>query len=214
MAGTMTQERMARILDQLRLLIEDPVSELNFENPFQLLVAVILSAQTTDKQVNKLTPSLFERFPDAQSLAQASPSQVEPYIKSIGLFHNKAKYLVATGKRLVEDFGGQVPDNRKDLESLPGVGRKTANVVLGQAFGQPAIAVDTHVERVAKAMGVVDQAASPLQVEKALMALIPENQWVEAHHLLLLFGRYYAKANVKDWTQFVDMSQIDIDKKR
>ena len=121
------------------------------------------------------------------------------------MYRNKAKYLCRTGQRLVEAFDGQVPNNRKDLESLPGVGRKTANVVLSVAFDIPAIAVDTHVERMAKAMGVVDESASPLQVEKALMSLLPKERWSQAHQLLVLFGRHYAKARVKDWRSFLDL---------
>lgn len=200
-----SQEDFLKILDAIHRLIPNPQSELDYENPYQLLLAVILSAQTTDKQVNKLTPALFKAYTSPFELAKARPEDIEPFIHSIGLYRNKAKYLCRTGQRLVEAFDGQVPNNRKDLESLPGVGRKTANVVLSVAFDIPAIAVDTHVERMAKAMGVVDESASPLQVEKALMSLLPKERWSQAHQLLVLFGRHYAKARVKDWRSFLDL---------
>lgn len=169
-------------------------SDLNYRNPFELLIAVTLSAQTTDVAVNKVTPALFEAYPTPQALAQAEVKTVESYIKTIGLYRNKAKYIVACAKMLVEDFGGEVPRTRTQLMKLPGVGRKTANVVLAEGFKIPAIAVDTHVERVAKRLKLAKPNDNVEDVERKLMRKIPRDDWARAHHLLLLFGRYHSTA--------------------
>lgn len=187
--------KIDEVLDILEKEFGDYDSELDYRNPFELLIAVILSAQTTDKAVNKVTVDLFEDYPDAFSLSKANPKDVENYIKTIGLYKNKSKYIVECAQSLVDNFNGIVPQTREELMSLKGVGRKTANVVLATAFNIPAIAVDTHVERVAKQLGYAADKDNPLQVEKKLMKLIPENRWAKAHLHLLLFGRYYAKAN-------------------
>lgn len=169
-------------------------SELNFENPYQLVVAVILSAQCTDKRVNMTTPALFERFPDAFALSEATVDEVYSIIKSISYPNNKAKNLVGMAKTLVSIYKGVVPDNVEDLQTLPGVGRKTANVVASVAFNKPAMAVDTHVFRVSARIGLTQNAKTPLETEKQLVKFIPEHLIPKAHHWLILHGRYVCKA--------------------
>ena len=169
-------------------------SELNFENPYQLIVAVILSAQCTDKRVNMTTPAFFERFPDAESLSQATVEEIYSLIKSISYPNNKAKNLLGMAKSLVINYGGVVPDNVDELQKLPGVGRKTANVVASVAFNKPAMAVDTHVFRVSARIGLTQNAKNPLETEKQLVKYIPENLIPIAHHWLILHGRYVCKA--------------------
>lgn len=169
-------------------------SELDYKNPFELLIAVILSAQTTDIAVNKVTKNLFARYPDPESLANADVKEVEEYLKTIGLYRNKAKFIVKCSQQIMEDFNGEVPQTRTSLMKLSGVGRKTANVVLSEGFGIPAIAVDTHVERVAKRLKLAKKDDSVLEVEKKLQRKIKREDWHKAHHLLLLFGRYHSTA--------------------
>lgn len=173
-------------------------AELDHRNVFELLIAVILSAQATDVSVNKATPALFEAYPDALSLSKADIKDVEVYLKTLGLYRNKARFLVDTGKMLVADFNGEVPSDRKSLMKLPGVGRKTANVVMAVGFGIPAIAVDTHVDRVAKRLGWADESDSVLVVEKKIMEKLDPSDWGRAHHLLLLLGRYHSTARNKE----------------
>ena len=173
-------------------------SELNFENPYQLIVAVILSAQCTDKRVNMTTPAFFERFPDAESLSQATVEEIYSLIKSISYPNNKAKNLLGMAKSLVINYRGVVPDNVDDLQTLPGVGRKTANVVASVAFNKPAMAVDTHVFRVSARIGLTQNAKNPLETEKQLVKYIPENLIPIAHHWLILHGRYVCKARKPD----------------
>ena len=181
-------ETNALILAELARLYPDAKPALHFANPFQLLVAVILSAQCTDVKVNMVTPALFAAYPDAQALSQAEPEQVEPYIRTCGLYHNKAKNLVAMARTLVSEHGGEVPADHDALEALPGVGRKTANVVMSCAFGADAIAVDTHVFRVSNRLGLAD-AGDVLKTEQQLMQSIPRDQWSRAHHWLIFHGR-------------------------
>ncbi len=169
-------------------------SELDYKNPFELLIAVILSAQTTDIAVNKVTKNLFARYPDPESLANADVKEVEEYLKTIGLYRNKAKFIVKCSQQIMKDFNGEVPQTRTSLMKLSGVGRKTANVVLSEGFGIPAIAVDTHVERVAKRLKLAKKDDSVLEVEKKLQRKIKREDWHKAHHLLLLFGRYHSTA--------------------
>lgn len=182
------QERFACILSGLEQLYPDARPALHFANPYQLLVAVILSAQCTDVKVNLVTPALFAAYPDAASLAAAAPEDVEPYIRTCGLYHNKAKNLVATARALTERYGGEVPADHDALTALPGVGRKTANVVMSCAFGADAIAVDTHVFRVSNRLGLAD-ASDVVKTEEQLMANIPKDQWSRAHHWLIYHGR-------------------------
>lgn len=173
-------------------------AELTHHTPFELLIAVILSAQTTDVGVNKVTPALFESYPTPETMMDAELEDLEEKLKTIGLYRNKAKFIKNTSRKLVEEFNGEVPSNRKGLESLPGVGRKTANVVLSVAFNQPAIAVDTHVERIAKKFNIVEESASVVQVEKTLMEKLPETIWSQAHHWMIFFGRYQCPARKHD----------------
>jgi endonuclease-3 len=171
----------------------DAVTELHYENPYQLLVAVILSAQCTDKRINQVTPKLFERFPDAAALAASDADEIFTYIRSVSYPNNKAKHLAGMGKMLMEKFGGVVPSGLDELQMMPGVGRKTANVIASVVFDAPAIAVDTHVFRVANRLGLV-RASTPLAVEKQLVQNLPENTLAIAHHWLILHGRYICVA--------------------
>ena len=170
---------------------------LDFGTRFQLLVAVMLSAQTTDVSVNKVTPVLFEKYPTAEAMADADPFDVQEIIRTIGLYKNKAKNVVKMAKQLTEDYGGEVPGDYDELIKLPGVGRKTANVVLAEAFGKARIAVDTHVFRVANRIGITD-GKDPTAVEEGLMARLPEDQWIRAHHLLIFHGRKVCHARKPD----------------
>lgn len=182
-----------KILDTLAKDFPNAKSELNFNSPFQLLVAVILSAQCTDKRVNLVTPRLFEVAPDAKTLAQLPQEQIEEIIHSCGFYHSKATYLKQMSQDIVNRFGGEVPNNIDDLRTLAGVGRKTANVVYAVGFGGQAIAVDTHVFRVSNRLGIAN-AKNVLDTEKQLMQAIPKEQWADSHHYLLLHGRYVCKA--------------------
>lgn len=169
-------------------------SELKFMNPYQLIVAVALSAQCTDKRVNMTTPAFFERFPDAKSLSEATQDEVYQLIKSISYPNNKAKNLIGMAKALIAEFNGVVPDNIDDLQKLPGVGRKTANVVVAVAFDKPAMPVDTHVFRVSARIGLSKNAKTPLDTEKQLVEHIPQELLSKAHHWLILHGRYVCLA--------------------
>ena len=180
----------------LRILSEtypDAKPELDFSNPFELLIATILSAQCTDKQVNKCTPALFRDHPNAASMAEMTPDELSVYIKPCGFFNTKAKNIIAACKELAEKYGGEVPADRDALEALPGVGRKTANVVLSNAFGVPAIAVDTHVFRVSNRLGLAE-AKTVEQTEIQLMQHIPMDSWSIAHHYLIFHGRRICSA--------------------
>jgi endonuclease-3 len=184
-------ERYQFILDYFRTTQPHATSELEFGSAFQLLVATLLSAQCTDKRINMVTPALFARYPDAVAMAKATVDDVLEYIKSVSYPNSKAKNLVAMAKLLVERFGGEVPETTEELTSLPGVGRKTANVVQAVWFGKAAMPVDTHVYRVSHRLGLVPQSAdTPLKVEKYLSAHIPYADLSDAHHWLLLHGRY------------------------
>lgn len=169
-------------------------SELKFYNPFQCLVAVMLSAQCTDKRVNMVTPALFEAYPTPETLAQATSDEVFEYIQSVSYPRSKAAHLVEMAKRLVEVYDGMVPDNIEDLQTLQGVGRKTANVVCAVIWNQPTMAVDTHIFRVSERLGLTTHSKNPLQTEKALVKYIPESIIPKAHHWLLLHGRYICQA--------------------
>lgn len=174
--------------------IKDPKPELNFNNNFELLCAVMLSAQTTDKRVNIVTKELFKKYPTPLDLSNAEISDVIEIIKSLGLANNKAKNIIILSKKLVTEYNSIVPDNITDLTSLPGVGRKTANVVLGLGFNIPSMPVDTHIYRMSKRFKFIKDEDSVLVAEEKLKKYIPKDRWVEAHHLLLLFGRYYCKS--------------------
>jgi endonuclease-3 len=167
---------------------------LHYSDPFQLLVAVILSAQCTDKRVNMTTPALFAAYPDAEAMAKATPEEIFEYIHSISYPNNKSKHLVGMAQKLVEDFGGEVPDDVDELQTLPGVGRKTANVIASVVWGLPALAVDTHVFRVSNRIGLTKNSKSPLQTERELTKHIPPEKIPVAHHWLILHGRYVCQA--------------------
>ncbi len=189
------EERYRLVLEHFRREMPRVDTELQFGSVFQLLVAVVLSAQCTDKRVNMVTPALFHRFPDAKSLAQADVDEVLEYVKSVSYPNSKARHLVELSQRLVEEYDGEVPGTMEQLLQLPGVGRKTANVMLAVAFGHAAMAVDTHVFRVAHRLGLAPTAANtPLKVEQVLMKNIPHDDVPRAHHWLLLHGRYVCTA--------------------
>ncbi|EOS61732.1 endonuclease III [Firmicutes bacterium M10-2] len=182
------------ILDEIEKIFPDAKCELYHENDFQLVVAVILSAQTTDASVNRVTPALFKRYPSAEDLANADIEDVESYIRTIGLYHAKAKNIISMAKDLEERFRGVVPSSYKELQSLAGVGRKTANVVRSVAFDIPSFAVDTHVERVSKRLGLAKFNDSVEKVEEKLKRKIDRKRWNQGHHDMIFFGRYFCTA--------------------
>lgn len=188
------QDRYHAFVDHFVAHQPEAETELHYTNPYELLVAVILSAQCTDKRVNMVTPSLFQRFPEPESLAEASWEEVFEIIRSISYPNNKAKHLVGMAKMLVEDFKGVIPDDIKELQKMPGVGRKTANVVASVIYDKPAMAVDTHVFRVAARLGLTTNAKTPLETEKQLVKHLPEEVIAKAHHWLILQGRYICLA--------------------
>jgi len=185
-------------------------SELNYSNPFELLVAVMLSAQCTDKRVNMVTPALFAAYPTAEAMAKASVEDVFGYIHSVSYPNAKAEHLVGMSRRLVDAYQGQVPDNIEDLQTLPGVGRKTANVICAVIWEQPTMAVDTHIFRVSERLGLTTNSKNPLQTEKQLTKYIPAELIPKAHHWLLLHGRYVCmarkpqcdKCGIKTWCRY------------
>lgn len=192
------KERYRRVIEWFEASMPVAETELHYENPYQLLVAVILSAQCTDKRVNMVTPPLFEAFPTPEAMAAATPDDIFPYIKSVSYPNNKAKSLAGMARRLVGEFGGEVPSDIDALMSLPGVGRKTANVILAVVFNRSAMAVDTHVFRVSERIGLTTGSKTPLATEKALVRHIPEEIIPKAHHWLILHGRYVCKARRPD----------------
>ncbi len=181
------------LYQKLNLQIPSPKTELLYNNNFQLLISVILTAQTTDKIVNLVTPILFNKYPDPKSIINGGEKKIAYLIRKIGLAPTKAKHIIRTCKIILEEHEGKIPDSREDLEKLPGVGRKTANVVLNEAFGLPTIAVDTHVFRVAKRTGLAN-GKTVLDVEKQLLNITPKKWKQNAHHYLILHGRYICKA--------------------
>lgn len=192
----MLQAHCTRVIAWFENAMPAPQTELHYSTPFGLLVAVMLSAQCTDKRVNLLTPPLLNAFPTAERMAAATPLEVLEYISSCSYPNSKAKHLVAMANRLTKEFQGMVPQTKEELLTLPGVGEKTANVMLSVCFGKPALAVDTHVHRVARRLGLTYNAKTPNQTERQLKARIPEELWSKAHHWLILHGRYVCKARV------------------
>ncbi len=183
------------VVERLREEIEHPTTELEYETPYQLLVAVILSAQCTDDRVNETTPALFEDYPTVEDLAEATEDDIYPYIQSITFPNNKAGYLASMARRVVEEYDGSIPSTVDELQTLSGVGRKTAQVVANVAFDVDALPVDTHVFRVANRIGLVrEDADTPKKVEQQLKRIIPKTDWADAHHLLILHGRYTCTA--------------------
>lgn len=189
-----TKERYARVLKWFEAAMPVAETELHYDNPFQLLVAVILSAQCTDKRVNMITPALFEAYPTPETMAAASQDEIYGYIKSCSYPNNKARSLKGMAQTLISDFGGEVPDNIDSLLKIPGVGRKTANVILSVVFNKAAMAVDTHVFRVSERIGLTTNSKSPLETERTLCRYIPAELIPKAHHWLILHGRYVCKA--------------------
>jgi endonuclease-3 len=190
----MNQKQMRYALDAIGQMFPDAHCELNHSNPFELTLAVLLSAQCTDETVNKVTASLFVKYRKPEDYLAVPIEELEQDIRRIGLFRNKAKNIQSLCSMILQQYGGQIPQKHEQLVELPGVGRKTANVVVSNAFGVPAIAVDTHVERVAKRLGMAKLADSVLEVEKKLMRLVPRDEWTLTHHRLIFFGRYHCKA--------------------
>ena len=184
----MDAERAAQVMEALRELYPEAKAELHFSNPYETLIATILSAQCTDKRVNMVTARLFPQYPDAFAMAKLAPEELEPMIRECGLYHNKAKNIIAASRALVEQYGGKVPDTREALMKLPGVGQKTAGVVLLAAFGDAQIPVDTHEFRVSRRIGLAD-AATPEKVEQQLRQILPRDIWSLGHHLIIWHGR-------------------------
>jgi len=203
------REKRTAIYSKLRDLDPSPDTELHYENPFELLIAVILSAQATDISVNKATDKLYPVAATPESINALGVAGLKPYIRTIGLFNTKAENIIKTCRILIEQFDGEVPRTRDELESLPGVGRKTANVILNTAFGEPTIAVDTHIFRVSNRTGIA-KGKTPLAVEKRLVRLTPDEFKKDAHHWLILHGRYTCKARkplcgecaIVDWCEY------------
>lgn len=204
------KERFEKVIAYFLKEVPVAETELSYSNPYELLVAVILSAQCTDKRINQVTPALFDRFPEAESLGAASSDEVFQYIRSVSYPNNKAKHLVGMAKMLVEDFNNIVPSDIKELQKMPGVGRKTANVIVSVVYDKPAMAVDTHVFRVSERLGLTTNAKTPLATEQQLVKHIPEEHIATAHHWLILHGRYTClarkpkceKCGLTEWCKF------------
>ncbi len=195
---TNKKEKALQIISELKKLLPEVKSALNYSNNWEFLVAVILSAQTTDKQVNKVTETLFQKYPNQSDYANAPLAEFEKDISSVNFYHNKAKNIVATAKIVNERYNGEIPESMEELLSLPGVGRKTANVIIGNIFGKPqGIAVDTHVRRLTKLLGLTDN-TDPAKIEKDLMEIIPKEDWTKLTHLLIEYGRKYCTARKHD----------------
>lgn len=190
---SITKQTRKNILSILETTYPEAHCELNFTTPFELLIATILSAQATDKKVNQITDRLFEKYKNPENFLNLSQAELEKEIKEIGLYHNKAKNILATCKLLVDQYQGEVPSELNALTELPGVGRKTANVVLSNAYGIPAMAVDTHVLRVSNRLGLA-LGTNPETIEKQLMSIIPREKWIHTHHLLIWHGRRICSA--------------------
>lgn len=185
------KERFKNFLDFFNINQPNAETELHYSNPYELLIAVILSAQCTDKRINMVTPAIFKDFPSPHHLAASNFDELYPYIKSVSYPNNKTRHLLGMARILVDEFQGNIPDNVKDLQKLPGVGRKTANVIASVVYNQPTMAVDTHVFRVSKRLGLATQSAkTPLEVENQLLRHIPKELVPKAHHWLILHGRY------------------------
>ncbi len=206
------KQRFKHVMDWFEANAESAETELHYANNYQLLIAVILSAQCTDKRVNMISPRVFEAFPTPEVMAASSPDEVFEYIKSCSYPNNKAKNLAGMARKLVSDFNGEVPSNIDDLLTIPGVGRKTANVMLSVAFDLPAMAVDTHVFRVSNRIGLTDNSKSPLETERELIKYIPKRLLTRAHHWLILHGRYICVARkpkceicgLRDWCKYYE----------
>lgn len=204
---------MNKIFEYLDELFNNPQCELTYTKDYELLIAIVLSAQTTDKRVNKVTNILFKQYPTLNDLASASIEDIEKIIKEIGTFRKKSVYVQSIANKLITDGYNYIPNDRTYIESLPGVGRKTANVFLSVIYGEPAIAVDTHVSRVSKRLGLANQEDDVLVIEKKLMTKIPKDKWSKVHHQMVLFGRYHCKA-VKPACQHCKLKAECIEKRK
>ncbi|MCR5821805.1 MAG: endonuclease III [Bacteroidales bacterium] len=215
-----TKERYEKVLDWFEKERPAAQTELHYGSAFQLLVAVVLSAQCTDKRVNMVTPALFEAYPDAESMAKAEPDDVLKYISSVSYPNSKSRHLVGLSRRIVDAYGGEVPDAMEDLMTLPGVGRKTANVMEAVVWNRPAMAVDTHVFRVANRIGLTNRSRTPLQTELTLTKNIPAGKIPLAHHWLILHGRYVCQARkpkcgecgIAEWCKYYSKQKGSDDK--
>lgn len=194
----LSDQEALSVLNRILKMYPDAKGELNWDSVFHLVCAVAISAQTTDKMVNRVTPKLFADYPTPADMAKADIKDLEADISKIGLFRSKAKHLKEMAQMLVDDFDGEVPKDKKMLMTLPGVGEKTANVVLAEAFGIPAIAVDTHVARISKKFKIVPENAKPHDIEKRLEEILPQEKWIKTHHAMILFGRYTMPARAKN----------------
>lgn len=210
----LTKKEVRFCLDEMGKMFPDAHCELNHSNPFELLIAVVLSAQCTDALVNKVTKSLFEKYKKPEDYLQVSLEELQSDIRSIGLYRNKAKNIQKLCQILIEKYNGEVPKDRETLMELPGVGRKTANVVVSVAFGIPAIAVDTHVERVSKRLAFCRWKDSVLEVERTLMKKVPMEEWSITHHRMIFFGRYHCKAQSPNCLECPLLSMCREGKKR
>jgi len=190
----LNKAKVREVLDAIAVMFPDAHCELNHSNPFELTIAVLLSAQCTDETVNKVTADLFRKYRTPEDYLAVELEELEHDIKRIGLYRNKAKHIRQLCRLLIDEYNGEVPRAHDELVKLPGVGRKTANVVVSNAFGVPAIAVDTHVERVSKRLGIANWDDTVLEVEKKLMSKVPREEWTITHHRLIFFGRYHCKA--------------------
>lgn len=203
----LTKKQINECLDIIGDMFPEAECELVHDNPFELVIAVALSAQCTDVLVNKVTKTLFQKYKTPEDYLSVPLEELRQDIRSIGLYRNKAKNIQKLSKMLIEEYGGEVPKDRDELVKLPGVGRKTANVVVSVAFGVPAIAVDTHVERVSKRLGICRWKDSVLEVEQTLMKKVPKEDWSVTHHRLIFFGRYHCKAR---WPQCESCPLLDM----
>lgn len=194
MISLLSKSKVRHVLDTIAQMFPDAHCELNHSNPFELTIAVILSAQSTDQMVNKVTEQLFQKYRSPEDYLNVPLEELEEDIRQIGLYRTKAKNIQKMCRLLLDQYGGKLPTSREELMKLPGIGRKTANVILSTAFNIPAIAVDTHVERVTKRLGICPWKATPLEVEKTLMDVVPREEWAITHHRLIFFGRYHCKA--------------------
>ncbi|WP_139492260.1 endonuclease III [Brevibacillus dissolubilis] len=190
----MSKLSMKRFLSTLEEMFPDAHCELNHSNAFELTIAVLLSAQCTDKKVNQVTERLFQKYKTPEDYLAVTLEELQEDIKQIGLYKNKAKHIRELCHLLLDEYNGEIPDKHEELVKLPGVGRKTANVVVSTWFGVPALAVDTHVERVSKRLGFCDPDMTPLEVEQTLMRKVPKKDWTKTHHQMIFFGRYHCKA--------------------
>ncbi|AUJ27773.1 endonuclease III [Lactobacillus helveticus] len=193
----LSDDEARTVLKRILAMYPNAKGELHWDNTFHLLCAVMMSAQTTDKMVNRVMPDFIKKFPTPEVLANASIEEIESTIKTIGLYRSKAKHLKATAKILVEKYDSKIPEDKKTLMTFPGVGEKTASVVLAEGYGVPAIAVDTHISRISKAFHIVNQKAAPHEVEQRLESILPKNEWIKTHHAMILFGRYIMPAGAK-----------------